>query len=365
MKKNTACIFIVFLLILSIILSGCEVIFPPTIYESSAMKIRYDLSYGYHINSTGKGNYEIMYLCDIPEVLIGMVSYTLLYTQEYEIKTLMNNSYIYWNISRNDETTFDVGLQASVEATSYLVRDLNGPDAASLQGLKENYPYMINQYTTVQGNDTIRFIDPHNTEIATIATMVLGNEKTNNSFLVAKALFSWLKQNIQYQTHPSEKIVQSTAVTLQRKQGDCDDLSFLYVSLCRAAGVPARFIRGYLISNDIITGAITAVAHAWVEVFVGTTDSQNGWIPVECACCVNSVETDIQQNFGVETAYHLRLYTDDGSNESLNSSLSGISYVIHQPNIHIQLEPFAEIQNYQQLESKQLIVTDKNIRYYN
>ena len=365
MKKNTAGLVIAFLLLLSISFSGCEVIFPPTIYESGAMKISYDISYGYRINTTGKGNYEIMYLCDIPEVLIGTVSYTLLYSQQYETKSLMNNTYIYWNISGNDETTIEVGLRASVEATSYLVRDLNGQDAVSLQMLKENYPSIIHQYTKVQGNETIRFIDPNDPEISSIATTILENEKTNNSFLVAKALFSWLKQNIQYQTHPSEKVVRSAAVTLQRKQGDCDDLSFLYVSLCRAVDIPARFIRGYLISNDITTGAKTAVAHAWVEVFIGTTDAQNGWIPVECACCVNSVETDIQQNFGVETAFHLRLYTDDGSNESLNSSLSGISYVIHQPNTHIQLEPFAEIQNYQELESKQLVITDKNIRYFN
>ena len=365
MKKNTAPLVIAFLLLLSILLSGCEVIFPPTIYESSAMNISYELSYGYHINISGKGSYEIMYLCDIPEVLIGSMSYTLLYNQEYETKTLMNNSYIYWNISGNDENTLDVGLRTSVQATSYLVRDLNGQDAASLQMLKDTYSSLLDQYTKVQGNETIRFIDPNNPEITSIATMTLENEKTNNSFLVAKALFSWLKQNIQYQTHPSEKVVRSAAVTLQRKQGDCDDLSFLYVSLCRAVGIPARFIRGYLISNDISTGAITAVAHAWVEVFVGTSDSQNGWIPVECACCVTSVKTDIQQNFGVETAFHLRLYTDDGSNESLKSSLSGISYIIHQPNTHIQLEPFAEIRKYKELESKQLIVTDENIRYFN
>jgi hypothetical protein len=365
MKKNTARLLIAFLFLLSISFSGCEVIFPPTIYETGVMKIGYALSYGYHMTITGKGSYEIMYLCDIPEVLIGTVSYNLLYTQEYETKTLLNNSYIYWNISGNDETTFEIGLRASVEATSYLVRDLNGDNAASLLELKGIYATVVNQYTKIQGNDTIRFIDPSDSDIAFIATTIQENEKTNNSFLIAKALFSWLKQNIQYQTHPNEKMVRSAAVTLQSKQGDCDDLSFLYISLCRAVEIPARFIRGYLISKDITTGAISAVAHAWVEVFVGTTDSHNGWIPVECACCVTSVETDIQQNFGVETAYHLRLYTDDGSNESLKSSLSGISYVIHQPNTHIQLEPFAEIQNYEELKSKQLIITDKNIRYFN
>jgi hypothetical protein len=74
--------------------------------------------------------------------------------------------------------------------------------------------------------------------------------------------------------------------------------------------------------------------------------------------------TDINQNFGVESAYHLRLYTDDGSNASLASSLSGISYITHELNTTIALESFAQISNYQELESKKLIITEKNNRYY-
>jgi transglutaminase-like putative cysteine protease len=363
MKKNTWSFFIASLLVFVVVLSGCEMIFPPVTYEATPTRISYNLSYGYRVNITGTGRYEITYLCDIPEVLIGTTTYSVLYNNEYQTRTLFNNTVIHWNISGKNAKTLDVGIKAVITAESYLVADLNGDDALTLQQINEIYPEIITQYTRLQANETVRFIDPFDPSITTIANAVYTNGKTNNSFLLAKSLFSWLKQNIAYQIHPDERVVRSATVTLDNKQGDCDDLSFLYISLCRALGIPARFIRGYLITQSM-NESVTATPHAWTEVFVGISGTLNGWIPIECACCTNSIVTDINQNFGVESAFHLRLFSDDGSNASLTSSLSGISYITHEPNTTITLQAFAEISNYQELESRKLVITEKNNRYY-
>jgi transglutaminase-like putative cysteine protease len=363
MKNNTWRLFFAGMLVLVVILSGCELVFPPTTYEATPTKISYDISYGYRVNSSGTGLYEITYWCDTPEALVGTTTYNLLYNHEYQTKTLGNNTFIHWNISRKDEQTFELGITAQMEVDSYLVADLNGEDALTIVEINDKYPEIVNQYTRVQGNETIRFIDPFNPNITAIADAVLISTKTNNSFLLAKSLFAWLKQNIIYQTHPDEGGVRPAAVTLHNKNGDCDDLSFLYVSLCRALGIPARFIRGYLLTYNN-NGTITATAHAWVEVFVGGLAGLKGWIPIECACITSSIEIDINQNFGVESAFHLRLFTDNGDNESLASSLSGISYIIHEPNRTIKLQSFAEIRNYRELESKKLVITSKNTRHY-
>ena len=363
MKKNTQFFFVLSILVLFLMLSGCEMISPPVTYEATPTRIRYDLSYGYRVNTTEKGRYEITYFCDTPEVLFGTTTYSVLYNTDYQKKNLFNNTVIYWNISGKNATTFILGITTKIEAESFLIADLNGRDALTIRQIHDNYPQLTTQYTRLQGNETIRFIDPADSNIRTIAETTYANIKTNNSFLVAKSLFSWLKQNIAYQIHPDERVVRSASVTLSNKQGDCDDLSFLYISLCRALDIPARFIRGYLITESM-NGTITATPHAWTEVFVGQPGSLNGWIPIECACCTNSLVTDINQNFGVESANHLRLFTDDGSNASLASSLSGISYVTHEPNTIISLESFAQISNYQELESQKLIITQKNNRYY-
>lgn len=363
MKKNTSSFFVLCILVTVVMLSGCEMIFPPVTYEATPTRISYDLSYGYRMNTTGTGRYELSYFCDIPEVIIGTTSYSMLSNIDYQTKNLFNNTVIHWNTSGKNAKTFELGITTKIEVESYVVADLNGKDALTIRQIQDMYPVLFSRYTRLQANETIRFIDPSDPNIMTIADAVYTNEKTNNSFLVAKSLFSWLKQNIAYQIHPDERVVRSASVTLSNKQGDCDDLSFLYISLCRAVDIPARFIRGYLIT-DGINGSITATPHAWTEVFVGQPGSLNGWIPIECACCTNSLITDINQNFGVESAFHLRLFTDDGSNASLAFSLSGISYITHEQNTSIALESFAEISNYQELESKKLIITEKNNRYY-
>lgn len=363
MKKNTWCIFLAGVLVIVVVLSGCEMILPPTTYESQPTKVRYDLSYGYRVTCTGTGRYEITYLCDTPEVLIGTATYTLLYPTSYNTETLSNNTFIRWNISGNDEKIYELGLTVHVEAESYLVSDLKGGDALTIQEIQDLYPALVQKYTQVQANGPTRFIDPENPDIITIAERAHRNTETNNSFLVAKSLFIWLKQNTLYQAHPDQEGVQPAAVTLQKKTGDCDDLAFLYISLCRAVGIPARFIRGYLLTV-LDNGAVTITAHAWIEVFVGELLGRHGWIPVESASVTTDIDADIHQNFGVEDAFHLRLFTDDGSNESLDLALKGISYT-YDLNSHIAPpEQIAEVHNYEELQSKKLVVSRDNTRRY-
>jgi transglutaminase-like putative cysteine protease len=361
--KITWRFFITGMVVLTVMFSGCETIFSPTIYEPTPTKVMYDISYGYDVNSTGNGRYEITYWCNIPEVLVGTTTYHLLYNSEYQTKTQVKNTFIRWNISGTEERTYQLGLIAQVESESYLVVDLKGEDALTIEEITQMYPEIAAQYTQLQANETTHFIDPYDPNLTAIAQITQGNTKTNNSFLLAKTLFVWLKENIQYQTHPNDEGVRPATLTLSNKEGDCDDLSFLYISLCRVLGIPARFIRGYLLTS-YENGTALATAHAWVEVFVGGSVGRNGWIPVECACCTNSIETDINQNFGVESAFHLRLFVDDGSNESLASLLSGISYITYGLNRTIKLKSFAEIRNYQELESKKLVISRENTRYY-
>jgi transglutaminase-like putative cysteine protease len=362
MTKKVWGFFIVVFLVFIMLFSGCELLVPSVTYEASTTKIMYDISYGYTVNSSGTGVYEIIYWCDTPEVSIGTIKYIPLYQHDYEPKIFENNTVLYWNISGRDEQRFDLGISAQVNVTGFLVADLNGKEALTISEIALQYPQIVTQFTRVQGNETARYIDPFDPDIASIAHIAWDNAKTNNSFLVAKSLFVWLKQNIMYQTHPLEGGVRPASVTLDKKKGDCDDLSFLYVSLCRAVGIPARFIRGYLLT-ETSNSTVLATAHAWAEVFVGGPESLEGWIPVECACCTSSIEIDINQNFGVENAYHLRLFTDNGNNESLSFTFVGISYT-YGPNRAIMLHPFAEIRNFRKLQSKELVITSENLRYY-
>jgi len=352
---------IINLLILSTI-SGCIDIFQdiPTIYESTPTRISYDIKYGYQVDCIGIGNHEISYRCFIPES-IKTKSYSLLYNYNYNLITTENNNYIYWNISGENDAIYELGISASIESESNLFSDLNGKDALTIEEIINFYPETAEKFTQEQSNEDKILIDPYNSNIRLVANNIINQSKTNNSLLIAKSLFIWLKENTAYQVHDGQGDVQPAIVTLQKQTGDCDDLSFLYISLCRAAGIPARFVRGYLIKKE--GENVVATAHAWAEVFVGNTFGNKGWTTVECACCTTSIQADINQNFGVEDAFHLRLFIDDGSNESINISLSGI-HVQYYDKINIELESFAIVENYIELQSNQLVITKDNKRYY-
>ncbi|MCK4347627.1 MAG: transglutaminase domain-containing protein [Thermoplasmatales archaeon] len=332
-----------------------------TTYESHPTKISYTISYGYKVNCTGNGDYNIEYDCDKPEVLIGTVTITdLLHDLDYSEATLANNNIIGWNISGEDTDNYKLGIIATVEVKSFLVSDLSGTGAETLQGLQTNYLDVIGQYCHKQSNETITFINPENPLIKNTAATVTNKAKSNNSFVLAKELFIWLKQHTNYQIHVGDNSIQPASITIQKKTGDCDDLSFLYISLCRSIGIPARFIRGYLVEEN--DDKVSVISHAWAEVFVGGELGNYGWIPVECAGD-SDTKTEINQNFGVEDVSHLRLFEDDGSDASLNASISGIM-VYYTESMKVDMYSFVDVSKYSTLESKELCIDENNNRTY-
>ena len=60
-------------------------------------------------------------------------------------------------------------------------------------------------------------------------------------------------------------------------QGVCQDMAQIAVSLMRAAGLPARYVSGYLHPDPKAQPGSTAVgqSHAWVEYWAG------GWTPLD------------------------------------------------------------------------------------
>jgi len=366
MNKKT--IFVITVLVfLLMVFTGCFDIFTTddgtTTYQSHPTKISCTLTYGYWVNCTGSGNYDINYDCDVPEVINGQRSSLVVHDSEYTDVTVASfNAMKRWNISSNENVDYKLGISANVVSESFIVSDLKGSNALSIQDISSEHPDIVDQYCNAQSNDTTTFIDPDFPAIKTKAAEIYNDAGTDNSFLVAKELFVWLKQQTSYQMHSGNNNVQQSSFTMQCKTGDCDDLSFLYISLCRSLDIPARFIRGFLVEKA--NGVLEVTPHAWAEVFVGGSVGQNGWIPVECAGTADDIEIEINQNFGVETANHIRLFKDDGTNESLIASLSGLSYIRYGNNRDIDSESIAEAKNFVVLQSKELVINKNGNRRY-
>src|SRR5271167_3677118 len=60
------------------------------------------------------------------------------------------------------------------------------------------------------------------------------------------------------------------ADVLRKRQGVCQDFAHLMIAVVRCAGLPARYVSGYLETESVhgVSGLVGATAsHAWVEVF--------------------------------------------------------------------------------------------------
>jgi transglutaminase-like putative cysteine protease len=70
---------------------------------------------------------------------------------------------------------------------------------------------------------------------------------------------------------------------LEREEGVCQDYAHLAVAMCRAIGIPARYVSGYLFTSDDATGedtdedVVSVLTHAWFEAAVPSV----GWIALD------------------------------------------------------------------------------------
>jgi hypothetical protein len=344
-------------------MSGCLEFIPSTTdnsitYELHPTALLYTISYGYRINCTANGEYTIKYDCDLPEIINGKIISIKTSNDEYTEKILATNNLMKsWDITSSKTKDYDLGITTTISSNSFMISDLNAKNALKIEEIRTLHPKIFDQYTKEQGNETIIFIQPDNPDIRNITTNILKKSESNNSFYVAKELFKWIKKQTTYTPHIREDSIQTASFTLKSKTGDCDDLSFLYISLCRSLGIPARFIKGLIIEDG------QATPHAWAEVFVGGEIGNSGWIPVECAGVSGNVETEVNQNFGIESANHLRLFKDDGSNESIIVSMSGL-YIKYMDTNIIKAEGYSDVKSYSVLKSNYLTIDENGIRSY-
>lgn len=67
---------------------------------------------------------------------------------------------------------------------------------------------------------------------------------------------------------------ESAANAFNRGKGVCQDHAHVFIACCRATGIPARYVSGY-----VYTGKDGEVAsHAWVDAWLGP---EQGWMPID------------------------------------------------------------------------------------
>ena len=98
----------------------------------------------------------------------------------------------------------------------------------------------------------------------------IGDEK--NPYWIGRKIYNYIIEHIEYELAGGWNLAPTV---LERGNGSCSEYSFVYIAMCRAAGLPARYAGSVVVRGD--DASWDDVYHRWVEIFL----PNYGWIPVD------------------------------------------------------------------------------------
>lgn len=94
----------------------------------------------------------------------------------------------------------------------------------------------------------------------------------------AKRIYDYVVTTLQYnQNKGFDTRLGATAVLKEPTNAVCGEFADLFVTMCRAAGIPARELEGYADTGSATRPVTSDVLHAWAEFY----DEALGWVPVD------------------------------------------------------------------------------------
>lgn len=116
----------------------------------------------------------------------------------------------------------------------------------------------------------------------------------------------------------------TTAVeALAAGQGVCQDFAHLMIAVATGAGIPARYVTGYLFAGDdpdVNLAAAAAASHAWAELFIDGL----GWVGFDPAnaCCPDDRYIRLCSGFDAFDAAPIRGLASGTGDESLTVAVA-------------------------------------------
>ncbi|MDP3728956.1 MAG: transglutaminase-like domain-containing protein [bacterium] len=186
-----------------------------------------------------------------------------------------------WN---RDSSQYDFSVSSKIFVENNLIKIYD----------KISYPTAIPEEIQVYTSETeIIDITP---EIDALAEELIGGE--DDLYKIVFILANWTQNNIEYNLSTlNVQASQKSSWVLENREGVCDEMTNLFISLARSRGIPARFVSGMVytnLQNDF-------GAHGWAEVYI---DGQ--WMPVDVT----------YGTFGWIDPSHIKFKDEFGSNEA-------------------------------------------------
>ena len=216
---------------------------------------------------------DIMYLVEIPQtyqpfqVIKNRKSNYKetddLYTDDYNLIARFNLG----NLAVGQSA--DVYINCDVILYEYEYADVSYETDSYYSGDEDLLMYTGSEY----------YINSDSREIKSTAKTTVGTE--TDPLVIAEKLYDFVCDNL---TYDEERVGREeygylyASDILRQEKGVCTDYSILYAALCRAAGIPARFVQGVPVLGILMEGeGQLPYGHAWVEIKL----PGYGWIPID------------------------------------------------------------------------------------
>jgi transglutaminase-like putative cysteine protease len=153
-------------------------------------------------------------------------------------------------------------LPAGAEAKAIVTlrvsrRALSPPADPSLLALPEKLDAKLRGYLTASPS-----IESTDAKIQSAAKSVTAGKE---GWERAEAIYDWVRANVRYQEGPLKGALQA----LKDGTGDCEELTSLFIAMCRASKIPAR--------------TVWVPGHCYPEFYLVDKAGQGYWIPCQAA----------------------------------------------------------------------------------
>lgn len=215
-------------------------------------------------------------------------------------------------------------IQMISNITTYDVRYFIYPDKVGL--LSEIPDSIKSKY--LADNEKFQYHDPI---IQNALKEAIGNEK--NPYWIARKIYHYIIDHMYYEMSGGW----NTAPTvLKRGNGSCSEYSFVYIALCRAAGLPARYVGSVVVRGD--DACMDDVFHRWVEVYF----PGYGWIPVDPSGGDKPSSRDQADGFGsLSNRFYITTQSGGGS-KTMGWTYNSNEFYTTEPQTNVVHENFAE-----------------------
>jgi len=255
--------------------------------------------------------------------IIGEIRYSPPYTDIVTDKWGQKTAHYHFDNIPGEENR---EIEMITEAKIYQIRYFIFPDQV---GTLDQIPSDI-KALYLEDNEKYQI---HHPVIQDAVKAAVGDEK--NAYWVARKIFNYVIAHMYYEMAGGWN---TAPAVLARGNGSCSEYSFVYIAMCRAAGLPARYVGSVVVRGD--DASMDDVFHRWVEVYL----PNYGWIPVDPSGGDQETPRNQAMYIGNLSNRYLVTTKSGGGSKTMGWTYNSNEFYVTQPKTNIVIEYFADWQ---------------------